>query len=59
MISVLTSFFPWSYLDSVNKIQLVVWFAQVVIGIGVWAWAVALNKPFMVSKAEQQGGAKC
>ncbi len=59
----LTSFFPWSYLDSVNKIQLVVWFAQFVIGAGIWAWAVVLDKPFMVSKEnhadpETPGGPK-
>ena len=51
----LSWFFPWSHLDSFNKIQMVLWFSQLVIACGIWFWAVLLNKPFMVSKKDYSG----
>lgn len=52
-------FFPWSYLDTVNKIQLVIWLAQLVLAVGIWVWAVVLDKPFLVSRKDDNDQHSC
>lgn len=53
-MSFLSWFFPWGHLDTINKIQLILWVSQLGIAGLIWLWVIPLKKPFMVSNKNNQ-----
>jgi len=48
-------FFPWSHLDNINKVQLVLWLSQLGIAVLIWVWVILLKKPFLISNKNNSG----
>ncbi len=59
MFDFLEWYFPWSRIDGVLKLQLVLWFVSVAAAILIYLWTIVLGKPWLIlpvaSDADEDG----